>query len=201
MKQERIYLLHVLRKRMGYPDLKRAVAEQWRAFNPSVILIEDKASGTQLIQELREEGVHAVTAYNPEYDKVMRMHAQTGAIANGFVYLPQEAPWLAEYLYELAMFPNGKYDDQVDSTSQALAWTKQRPPGWGWVEFYRRQAERIGKSTPSTRVRLKPPTCISTVYTIDGLQILPRPDGTFELSLEQAKPLLAAGWQHIPDAA
>ncbi len=114
IKQERIYLLHVLRKRMGYPDLKRAVREQWQAFKPSVILIEDKASGTQLIQELLEEGVHAVTRYNPEYDKVMRMHAQTGVIDNGFVYLPKEAHWLPEYLYELALFPNGKYDDQID---------------------------------------------------------------------------------------
>jgi phage terminase large subunit-like protein len=66
IKQERIYLLHVLRKRMGYPDLKRAVREQWQAFKPGVILIEDKASGTQLIQELLEEGVHAVTRYKPE---------------------------------------------------------------------------------------------------------------------------------------
>jgi len=129
------------------------------------------------------------------------MHAQTGAIENGFVYLPEEEPWLAEYLYELAMFPNGKYNDQVDSTSQALAWTKQRPAGWGVWEFYRLQAERIRKPATSTKVRLKPPTCVSMVCTIDGRNILPGADGSFELSLEDAKPLLIAGWQRIPDAA
>jgi hypothetical protein len=70
---------------------------------PGVILIEDKASGTQLIQELLEEGVRPVTRYNPEHDKVMRMHAQTAVIENGFVYLPKAAHWLPEYLHELAM--------------------------------------------------------------------------------------------------
>jgi hypothetical protein len=59
---------------------------------------------------------------------------------------------LPEYLYELAMFANGKYDDdQIDSTSQALAWTKQRPSGWGIREYYRREAERIRKPASSTR--------------------------------------------------
>jgi phage terminase large subunit-like protein len=38
----------------------------------------------------------------------------------GFVHLPRDAYWLADYLHELTVFPNGRYDDQVDSTSQAL---------------------------------------------------------------------------------
>jgi hypothetical protein len=45
----------------------------------------------------------------------MRMHAQTAVIENGFVHIPETAPWLAEYLHELAVFPNGKHDDQADS--------------------------------------------------------------------------------------
>jgi predicted phage terminase large subunit-like protein len=65
-----------------------------------------------------EEGMHAITRYVPEYDKTMRLHAQTGMIENGFVHLPREAHWLAEYLHELTSFPKGKYVDQVDSTSQ-----------------------------------------------------------------------------------
>ena len=54
----------------------------------------------------------------------MRLHAQTAMIENGFVHLPETAHWLADYLHELTMFPAGRYDDQVDSTAQALAWTK-----------------------------------------------------------------------------
>jgi hypothetical protein len=44
----------------------------------------------------------------------MRMHAQTAMIENGFVHLPKEAGWRAEYLHELTVFPGGKHDDQVD---------------------------------------------------------------------------------------
>ena len=55
----------------------------------------------------------------------MRLYAQTATIENGFAYLPREAPWLADYLHELTTFPNSKYDDQVDSTSQTLDWIKR----------------------------------------------------------------------------
>jgi predicted phage terminase large subunit-like protein len=41
-------------------------------------------------------------------------------IENGFVHIPESAPWLAEYLHEMTVFPNGKHDDQVDSTAQFL---------------------------------------------------------------------------------
>ena len=81
--------MHVLRKRTEYPELKRAVCQQCGAFEASVVLIEDKASGTQLIQELIAEGLHAVTRYQPQSDKVMRMQAQTAMIENGFVHLPE----------------------------------------------------------------------------------------------------------------
>jgi predicted phage terminase large subunit-like protein len=135
----RIYLLHTLRQRLDYPELKRAVREQWRAYGATVVLIEDRASGTQLIQELKVEGLHAVTGYTHEGDKIMRLHAQTATIENGFVYLPQEAPWLAAFLQELTTFPNGKYNDQVDSTSQALAWHKQAPPEHTIFAYYREQ--------------------------------------------------------------
>jgi predicted phage terminase large subunit-like protein len=95
IKGKDLYLLHVMRKRIEYPELKRAVREQCQAFEGSVVLIEDKASGTQLIQELVQEGLHAVTRYRPQSDKIMRMHAQTAMIENGFVHLPKEAGWLA----------------------------------------------------------------------------------------------------------
>ena len=64
------------------------------------MLIEDKASGTQLIQELIEDGCHSVTRYQPTIDKIMRLNAQTGMIDNGFVHIPEDAAWLAEYLHE-----------------------------------------------------------------------------------------------------
>jgi predicted phage terminase large subunit-like protein len=143
IKGKNLYLLSVLRKRLEYPDLKRAVREQQRLFNANVVLIEDMASGTQLIQELIVDGCYAVTKYKPECDKVMRMHAQTAVIENGFVYVPQTAPWLAEYLHEMAVFPKGKHDDQVDSTAQFLDWLKKPMKGWNIFELYRQRAEAL----------------------------------------------------------
>ena len=146
IKEKHIYLLHVFRKRLGYPELKRAVREQAELFRPHVILIEDKASGTQLIQELLSEGVHAIQKYEPTMDKVMRMHSVTSVIENGFVHLPDKAPWLPEYLHELSSFPNGKHDDQADSTSQLLDWFKGncmnlREP---WIECLKPEDDGFG---------------------------------------------------------
>ena len=69
----------------------------------------------------------------------MRLHAQTAPIENGFVWLPEEAPWLADHLAGFAAFPRGRHDNQVDSTAQSLAWTKRRATGAeAWIEFYGR---------------------------------------------------------------
>ena len=106
---KKLFLLSVFRRRLEYPALKRAVREQQSLFGATVVLIEDKASGTQLIQELITEGCHSVTRYQPTGDKTMRLHAQTAVIENGFVHIPETAPWLAEYLHELTVFPNGKH--------------------------------------------------------------------------------------------
>ena len=145
VKEKHVYLLHVFRKRLDYPELKRAVREQAEAFRPHTILIEDKASGTQLIQELVSEGMSAITKYEPTMDKTMRMHSVTSTIENGFVHLPEKAPWLGEYLHELTSFPKGKYDDQADSTSQALDWFKQNGTTrvYGLLDYYKREYERI----------------------------------------------------------
>ena len=146
IKGKNLYLLSVLRKRLEYPALKRAVREQQSLFDADVVLIEDKASGTQLIQELITEGFHRVTRYQPDCDKIMRLNAQTGLIENGFVYIPQKASWLAEYLHELTVFPKGKHDDQVDSTAQFLDWFKRPFPGQGIFEYYRMKFEELQRS-------------------------------------------------------
>jgi predicted phage terminase large subunit-like protein len=138
-----LYLLHVLRERLDYPGLKRAVLEQARLHRAGTVVIEDKASGTQLIQELVAAGMHGVAAYRPTGDKVMRLHAQTATIENGFVLLPREAPWLDGYVHELLTFPKGRHDDQVDSTAQALDWFRQRASEPGMLAYYREMVEDL----------------------------------------------------------
>jgi predicted phage terminase large subunit-like protein len=116
------YLLSVFRKRLDYPDLKRAVHQQASEHKADIVLIEDKASGTQLIQDLQKEGMFGIRPYEPlpGSDKTLRLYAQTAEFESGRVLLPRSAPWLDEYIRELTTFPGTKYDDQVDSTTQAL---------------------------------------------------------------------------------
>jgi len=131
-----------MRRRMEYPDLKRAVYVQAKTYGATLVLIEDHASGTQLIQELVREGQHSAKGYKPEHHKVMRLRAQTATIENGLVFVPREAPWLAEYIHELTTFPNARYCDQADSTSQALAWINQAPPEPAIITYYHHEAAR-----------------------------------------------------------
>lgn len=114
-----IYLLNVYRKRLEFPGLRKAAISQHRLHNVDRLVIEDKGSGTGLIQDLKREGIYA-TAFKPDTDKVTRMSNETPAIEAGDVWLPKQASWLEDFIHELSRFPNGKHDDQVDSVSQAL---------------------------------------------------------------------------------
>ena len=180
---------------MEYPGLKRAVREQYEQFCPSVVLIDDKASGTQLIQELVAEGLYAVTRYQPQSDKVMRMHAQTAMIENGFVHLPDSAPWLSAYLHELTTFPNGRHDDQVDSTAQMLDWFKRGAgpsSNAGIFEWYRQRAAELHRGEAGKRrtVRLRVPPGIGRM---NMLHLNVAADGTVEMPEEEAESFLRAG--------
>jgi predicted phage terminase large subunit-like protein len=206
---KKVYLLGLLRQRLEYPALKRAVRDQQRLFEANVVLIEDKASGTQLIQELIADGCHGVTRYQPTTDKIMRMHAQTAMIENGFVFLPEIAPWLAEYLHEMTVFPNGRHDDQVDSTAQFVEWLQKPFPGQNIFEMYQRDAERLKhqrepekrKPPRPVNVRIKAPAGIGAVQTFSGRHINVRLDGIVEMSEADAFYLIPAGWTILGDAA
>jgi predicted phage terminase large subunit-like protein len=194
-----LYLIDLLRRRMEYPELKREVRAEYERFRPSVVLIEDKASGTQLIQELTQEGLYAITRYHPQTDKVMRMHAQTAMIENGFVHLPDTAPWLAPYLHEMTVFPHGKHDDQVDSTAQLLDWYKRASgpsSNAGIFELYRRRAEELrrGQAEGEHRVRLRVPQGIGRMNL---LHLNVAADGTIEMPESEAESFLRAGWIRV----
>ncbi len=131
--------------RLEYPDLKRTILRQAEAHKVKSVVIEDKASGTQLLQDLKHDGLSMVAAHKATEDKVMRVFAVTSTIETGFVHIPEKAEWLEPYLYELTIFPNGRFDDQVDSTSQALAW--MRDGYWnhrlGVVEYLKQEFARL----------------------------------------------------------
>ncbi len=120
-------LLSFWRGRVDFPELKRRVnwlAEEWQ---PGVILIEDRASGQSLIQELRYESAMPIIPVKVDSDKMARAQAITPLIEAGKVFLPESAPWLSDYVDELAAFPTGVHDDAVDSTTQALNYLRHQP--------------------------------------------------------------------------
>jgi predicted phage terminase large subunit-like protein len=141
---KQLFLLDVYRKRLEFPDLKRAVVQLATRHGAKTILIEDRSSGTQLIQDLVREGLAGVTRYEPKMDKVMRLHSVTSTIENGFVYLPERAEWLGDYIHELTTFPASRFDDQTDSTAQALDWVKGGVPCLGLIDYYKEEAARLG---------------------------------------------------------
>ena len=77
-----------------------------------------------------------------------RPHGVRTLIENGFVHIPETAPWLDAYLHELTVFPKGKHDDQVDSTAQFLDWFKRPSSFQWWKEFMRLQFEAQAAKQP-----------------------------------------------------
>ena len=143
IKDQHAFLLDVYRHKLDFPGLKRAVKELARRHRATVVLIEDKASGTSLIQELRGENFSLVQAApDLQGDKTTRLRSQTAKIEEGFALFPKEAHWLDSYLLELVSFPNAKNDDQVDSTVFALAWiTASAEPAA--IKFVKAEVARI----------------------------------------------------------
>jgi predicted phage terminase large subunit-like protein len=147
-KGKQFYLLNVVRKRLTFPELRRAVVEQARLFDARTVIIEDCASGIALIQQLRDDGFHRLQAVKPRGSKVERLEAQTAVMEAGLVFLPASAAWKEDYLFELMLFPAGRHDDQVDSTSQALGWFANNNGPARWLammdEFYRERGRGSG---------------------------------------------------------
>ena len=90
-----------------------------------------------MIQDLKAMGVCGIEPYDPPpgSDKILRLYAQTAEFESGRVVLPLSAAWLDEYVRELASFPGGKYDDQVDSTTQALDHLKRNTSLLVWSKM------------------------------------------------------------------
>jgi len=118
-----IILLDVKRGRWDFPELKRVALDEYRYWNPDNVLIEGKATGVTLQQELRRLGI-PVTMYTPGgrrtgTDKISRANSVAPILESGLVWAP-DTDWAEELVEECAAFPNGDNDDMVDSTTMAL---------------------------------------------------------------------------------
>ena len=117
---EQIILLDAKRVRLDFPELKKLAYEEYKYWEPDCVLIEAKASGTPLTQELRRMGI-PVTAYTPSrgQDKIARMNSVAPIFESGMVWAPDEV-FADEVIEEMASFPFGEHDDYCDSSTMAL---------------------------------------------------------------------------------
>jgi len=108
--------------RWRFPQLRKKMVETHKRWNEDAVLIESKASGKDLLYALQDETNLPVQPVNPVVDKISRASAVSGRFEAGRVHVPISAPWLNAYLTEMEHFPAGGFDDQVDSTTQAIRW-------------------------------------------------------------------------------
>jgi predicted phage terminase large subunit-like protein len=131
------YLVDVIRERLEFDDMVKKIEDTvilWngklRGSKVAAILVEDKGSGTQYIQTRRDKAPAPVISIEVGLNsKEFRFDGVTPMFEAGEVMLPSTGGWLPDYERELLGFPSAVYDDQVDSTSQYLAWARLRRRG------------------------------------------------------------------------
>lgn len=141
-----VLLIDCWAEHLDFPKLKPRVLNEWRvsygegrdAKRPDLILVEDKAAGISLIQELRHAHL-PVRAWNPgNADKMLRLQITASIFATGRVWLPESdvrpgfvKDWCEGFLSQLCSFPDSTNDDYVDSASQAIRFLKDS----GWLDI------------------------------------------------------------------
>jgi predicted phage terminase large subunit-like protein len=115
-----VILLDAFKDRMAFPELKQVAYKHYMEWEPDAFVVEKKAAGAPLIQELRAIGI-AVQEFTPSRgnDKMVRLNAVADLFSSGKIWAP-DTRWAREVIEEIAAFPVGEHDDYVDTTTQAL---------------------------------------------------------------------------------
>jgi predicted phage terminase large subunit-like protein len=112
------YLIDMWRNKVEAPQLEQAARNLYEKHRPSAVVIEDKSSGSSLIQSLKQKTTMPIIAYDPKSrDKEVRASASTPTVEAGKCFLPEHAEWVEDFIQEHERFPNATHDDQVDTTS------------------------------------------------------------------------------------
>ena len=130
----RYYLVDQVRGRMNLPATCQAIRDMSRKHPTAILkLIEDKANGPAVEQTLKDE-LSDIVMINPEGGKIARANAAAPAFEAGNVYVPEASPetgWLSDWREEMANFPMGLNDDQVDATTQAINYLRTN----SWAQY------------------------------------------------------------------
>lgn len=121
------YLLDLWRGKVEAPELEATAIRNFEKWKPMAVVIEDKSSGSSLIQNLRRKTTLPVIAFDPgQRDKEVRAIAATPTVEAGKCFLPRRASWLPDFLAEHERFPNDVHDDMVDTTSTMVEYFNRR---------------------------------------------------------------------------
>ena len=136
-----LMLLNAVKDRWEFPQLKEKALEHYKEWEPECLLIEKKAAGAPLIQELRQMDI-IVEEYSPSRGKVgvsndkrARVNAVAPILFDGIVWAP-DFRWAHEVVNECAEYPNGEHDDYVDCVAMALS--RYRRGGFIFLQTDRR---------------------------------------------------------------
>jgi predicted phage terminase large subunit-like protein len=126
-----IILLDMKKGRWDFPEMKEIAYDSYKYWEPESVVIEAKATGMPLTQELRMRGIPVIN-FTPSKgnDKLSRVNAVAPLFQSGVVWAPDEV-WAEEVIEECAAFPYGEHDDLVDSMTQALMRFRQGR----WIEL------------------------------------------------------------------
>jgi predicted phage terminase large subunit-like protein len=128
----RLYLIDLIRGKWEAPELKRRTLDFWgkhKALEGAQygalqrLVIEDKASGTGLIQEIKKDALIPVFPIQRNKDKVSRLYDVQGQMEAGYVMIPEAAPWVSDFVAECEAFTaddSHAHDDQIDPMIDAI---------------------------------------------------------------------------------
>ena len=141
-----VMLIDCWAEHLTFPKLKDRAKDEWRvsygegkdAKRPDLILVEEKAAGLSLIQELQKAHL-MVRGYNPgRADKMQRLQITAAIFAAKRVWLQESEvnkgyvkDWVEGFLSQICAFPDSTHDDYVDSATQAMRWLKDG----GWLDI------------------------------------------------------------------
>ena len=140
-----LILIDAKRGRWDFPELKKIALKEYKYWEPETIIIEAKASGTPLTQELRQLGIPVVN-YTPSkgQDKHVRVNSVAPLFESGMIWAP-ETRWSDDVIEECAAFPYGDHDDLVDSMTQAVMRFRQG-------NFIRLGTDYVDEPTPKKQM-------------------------------------------------
>jgi predicted phage terminase large subunit-like protein len=149
------FVLDYWSSQVEYSDVKSHAVTQWRKWRPRMLYVEDATWAQPLISDLRRESGVRVHAVPTRGNKWTRADAISPEFEGGSVVLPEDAPWLPDWLHDHIAFPAAQHDEAVDTTSLMLSQMRNQPSRTRMVRLNDKGAVDSVASVEKMRLRMK----------------------------------------------